>query len=61
MPVVHVELWPGRTATQKQDLARAITEAMVRIANVTPEGTIIIFNEVPKENWAQAGSLASAN
>jgi 4-oxalocrotonate tautomerase len=59
MPVIHVEMWPGRTTEQKQELARAITEAMVRIARVTPEGTIIIFDEVQKENWAQGGSLAA--
>jgi 4-oxalocrotonate tautomerase len=59
MPVIHVEMWPGRTQEQKQELARAITDAMVRIARVTPEGTIIIFDEVAKENWAQGGDLAS--
>ena len=59
MPVVHVEMWPGRTQEQKQELAKAITEAMVRIARVTPEGTIIIFDEVARENWAQGGELAT--
>ena len=29
MPVIHVEMWPGRTVAQKQELAKAITEAMV--------------------------------
>jgi 4-oxalocrotonate tautomerase len=52
-------MWPGRTYAQKQDLAKAITDAVVRIANTTPEATIIIFDDVAKENWAQAGVLAS--
>ena len=60
MPVIHVEMWPGRTVAQKEQLAKAITEAMVKIANVTPEGTIVIFEEVAKENWAQGGTLASS-
>jgi len=59
MPVIHVEMWPGRTVAQKQELAKTITEAFVRIANTTPDSTIIIFAEVPKENWAQSGVLAS--
>ncbi len=59
MPVVRIEMWPGRTLTQKQELAQAITEAMVRIARTTPDATIIIFDEVAKENWAQGGALAS--
>lgn len=59
MPIVRIEMWPGRTHAQKQELARAITEIMVNVAQTTPEATIVIFEEVPKENWAQAGKLAS--
>ncbi len=59
MPVVRVEMWAGRTHAQKQELARVITEAMVNIANTTPEATIVIFQDIPKENWAQSGTLAS--
>jgi 4-oxalocrotonate tautomerase len=59
MPVVHVEMWPGRTYAQKQELAKAITDAIVRITNTSPEATIVIFSDVPKENWAQGGVLAS--
>ncbi len=59
MPVVRVEMWVGRTHAQKQELARLITEAMVNIAHTTPEATIIVFEDIDKENWAQSGSLAS--
>ena len=59
MPVIHVEMWPGRTYAQKQELAKAITDAVVRTTNTSPEATIVIFEDVPKENWAQAGVLAA--
>jgi len=59
MPIVRVEMWPGRTHSQKSELARAITEAMVTIAHTTPEATIIVFDDVAKEDWAQSGVLAS--
>ena len=59
MPIVRVEMWPGRTHAQKQELARVITEAVVNIAHTTPEATIVIFQEIAKEDWAQAGVLAS--
>ncbi len=59
MPVIHVEMWPGRTDAQKKELARAITDAMVSIANTTPEATIVIFSDIPKDSWAQGGVLAS--
>jgi 4-oxalocrotonate tautomerase len=59
MPVVRVSMWSGRTHAQKQELARAITEVVCAIAETTPEATTIIFEDVERSNWAQAGLLAS--
>ncbi len=59
MPIVRVSMHSGRTPAQKAELARAITEAIVKIARTTPEATTIIFEDVPKENWATGGVLAS--
>lgn len=59
MPIVRISMWTGRTEAQKAELARVITEALVTIAHTTPESTIIVFEDIPKENWAVAGVLAS--
>ena len=59
MPIVRVSLWTGRTEAQKAELARLITEAVVTVAHATPEATFVVFEDVPKENWAQGGVLAS--
>lgn len=59
MPIVRVEMWSGRTVAQKAELAKAITEAVVNIAKAPPEATIVIFEDIAKENWAEAGILAS--
>jgi 4-oxalocrotonate tautomerase len=59
MPIIRIEMWTGRTHAQKTELARVITDAMVTIAHTTPEATVIIFDDVAKENWASAGVLAS--
>ncbi|MSQ26180.1 MAG: 4-oxalocrotonate tautomerase [Dehalococcoidia bacterium] len=59
MPIIRVEMWPGRTQQQKADLARAITDDVVRIAKTSPEATIVIFSETSKEDWAEGGVLAS--
>jgi 4-oxalocrotonate tautomerase len=59
MPIIRVEMWPGRTHAQKAELAKRITEAVVTVAKTTPEATIIVFEDVAKENWAVAGTLAS--
>ena len=59
MPIVRIEMWPGRTQAQKAELARVITEAIVTIARTTPDQTIVVFHDVAKEDWAQGGILAS--
>ncbi|MFC1944142.1 4-oxalocrotonate tautomerase family protein [Chloroflexota bacterium] len=59
MPIIRIEMWPGRTKAQKAELARVINEAMVTIAHTTPQATIIIFEDVARENWAIGGVLAS--
>lgn len=59
MPIVRVEMWTGRSNAQKKELARVITDAMVNIAQTTADATIVIFEDIPKENWAQSGKLAS--
>jgi len=59
MPIVRVTMHSGRTPAQKAELARAITEAVVRIAHTTAEATTVIFEDVPKENWATGGTLSS--
>ena len=59
MPIVRVEMWPGRTAAQKRELARVITDALVNIAQTTADATIVIFDEIARDDWAQGGKLAS--
>ena len=59
MPILKVEMWAGRTATQKAELARALTEAMVNIVHCPPQAVTVIFEDIAKENWAVAGVLSS--
>lgn len=59
MPIVRIEMWPGRTQAQKREMARAITDVVCNVAHTTPDQTIIVFTDVSKDNWAQSGKLAS--
>lgn len=60
MPVVTVDMWAGRTVEQKKQLVEGITAAFVKIG--TPaERVHIILRDVPKQNWATGGKLASEN
>ena len=59
MPVVTVEWLEGRDKDQKDKVARAITDAIHVIGGAKPEGTYVVFKDVPKENWATGGTLMS--
>jgi 4-oxalocrotonate tautomerase len=59
MPMIRVEMFPGRTRDQKRAFAKAITEAFVAHCGGTPQSVHIVFQEVAKDDWAVAGNLAS--
>ena len=59
MPWIRIDLSSGRTEDQKQKTAEAITEAMVKFCNCSPESVSIIFNDVAPESWAFSGKLLS--
>ncbi len=51
MPIVRVLMYPGRTQQQKDDLAKAITDAVETIAKAKRDQTIVIIQEVRKEEY----------
>lgn len=57
MPIVKVELHPGRTVEQKTECARAIVEAIQKHLNAPPAATKVIFVENAKENWFTGDKL----
>jgi len=59
VPILKVSLWKGRTADQKRELARELTDVMVRVGSAKPESTTILFDEYDKSDWATGGTLAS--
>ncbi len=59
MPLLKVSLWSGRTKEEKAELAKALTDAIVKVAKVPPQSVTIQIEELPKENWATGGQLHS--
>jgi 4-oxalocrotonate tautomerase len=60
MPIVRVELFPGRSAEKKTELAREITSALERVADIKPEATTVIFTEINPREWFVAGEALGA-
>ncbi len=61
MPVVTVELWPGRSVNQKRRLVAAITEAMGEHAGAGSEHLHVIIHDVAKDSWGRDGRLGIDN
>jgi len=55
MPIVSVQMYSGKSQREKDRLAEAITEDVVRILNVSKEEVIIVFTEESHGNWYSAG------
>ena len=55
MPIVNVQMYSGRTQKEKDRLAEAITEDVVKVLNVTKEEVIVVFSEAPHGNWYASG------
>jgi len=57
MPYVNLQITKGATRSQKEQLVRAFTDALVEILGKKPEHTHIVIQEIEEENWGFAGML----
>ena len=57
MPYINVKLAGKLDKTQKQEIAKEITDVMQRVANKPASYTYIEFEEVESEDWAIGGNL----
>ena len=55
MPIVNVQMYSGRTQKEKDRLAEAITEDVVKILKIDKEEVIVVFTEAPHGNWYASG------
>jgi 4-oxalocrotonate tautomerase len=50
----------GKTAGQKAELIRELTETYVRVTGAKPESVWVTVEETAKENWGIAGETIAA-
>lgn len=58
MPVVIVNMWPGKDENAKRRIAEGITKVFEK-ENVPRDAVTVIMQEIPKNSWAKAGKLCS--
>ncbi len=56
MPVVNIQMFEGRDGA-KAAIAKDVTDAIAKHANVDPQYVYVIFNDVKTENWAISGEI----
>ena len=57
MPYVHVHWFEGRSAEQKAELAKRITEAMEEVASIPAEQVWVRFDDSARADWAMGGEV----
>lgn len=59
MPMIRVQMFPGRTESQKEELVKEMTDAIVRTCDAKQDEVWIIIEEVEREHWALGGTMYS--
>ncbi|ENT8519883.1 4-oxalocrotonate tautomerase [Raoultella ornithinolytica] len=57
MPVLRLELQPGRSPEQKRDFVREVTRVAVETLKCKAESVDVVIVEIPKTHWAKGGVL----
>ena len=55
MPIITISTYSGRTQREKDRLAEAITDDVVKIFGIDKNVVIIVFYEEPHGNWYSKG------
>jgi 4-oxalocrotonate tautomerase len=61
MPLVTIEMLPGRSDETKAKMAQAVADAMVSIGGGSRDHCWVIFRETTAENWAIGGDMLSSD
>ena len=57
MPFVNIKMYEGRSKEQKKEMAQKITETIHQITQVSREYIWVIFEDIPKSDWAIGGKF----
>ncbi len=57
MPYVTIVLKEGRSADQKREMVKAVTEAISKTTGAKPDAVHIVVHDEPAQNLAHGGVL----
>lgn len=59
MPIVQIQMFEGRTAEQKRNLVKKVTEAISETIGTPPEAVHIVLTDMSRGEYAEGGVLYS--
>ena len=59
MPVINISMFEGRSDEAKQNIAKDVTDSIVKNTGVDPNYIYVLFDDVATKNWAIAGEIYS--
>ncbi len=59
MPIIRVEMFPGRTRDQKKALVQELTDGFERACGGNKAALHVVITEVDKDDWGVGGELSS--
>ncbi|RJX27558.1 MAG: 4-oxalocrotonate tautomerase [Dethiobacter sp.] len=57
MPIVSIQLFPGRTYEMKKKAAERITDIIVEELKAKKEDVRVVYQDIDKENWCIGGKM----
>lgn len=59
MPILRLEMHPGRTLEQKRAFVKEATRVSAETLGCPVESVDIVITEIPRDAWGKAGQLVS--
>ncbi|MFH1826144.1 MAG: 2-hydroxymuconate tautomerase family protein [bacterium] len=59
MPLVKIEMYPGRDKETKKKLIEKVTQDVAEIAKCPEAAVTVVIQDIPKENWGFGGKQSA--
>ncbi len=59
MPLVHINMFKGRTMDQRREMVKEVTNSIVKTLKCDKEAVRIVVNEIEKDDVSVGGVLYS--
>ncbi len=57
MPFIRISMYAGRPHKTKAELARKVTDATSETLDIPKDWVTVVFDDIPKSDWAVGGEL----